>query len=130
MLQRDRHLRMQVQQLADASLFAASFWLAYCLRENVDFSNWLSLDLIAPDAFNNVVKLHFGQSIRLCSRIGSQLLSSIGSNPGRALKDGMVYLQLFLLLRLTPDRGDFEFGSDFFGPSLKSSIYCFDVDTR
>lgn len=59
MLQRDRHIRMQVQQLADASLFAASFWLAYCLRENVDFSNWLGLDFIPTDAFNNVVWLYF-----------------------------------------------------------------------
>jgi len=59
MLQRDRHIRMQVQQLADASLFAASFWLAYCLRENQAFANWLGLEVIPTDAFNSVVWLYF-----------------------------------------------------------------------
>lgn len=59
MLQRDRHIRMQVQQFADASLFAASFWLAYCLRENDLFTNWLGLDVIPADAFTSVVWLYF-----------------------------------------------------------------------
>jgi exopolysaccharide biosynthesis polyprenyl glycosylphosphotransferase len=59
MLQRDRHIRMQVQQLADACLFAASFWLAYVLRENDAFAHWLHLDLIPSEAFSNVVKLYF-----------------------------------------------------------------------
>ena len=59
MLQRDRHIRMQVQQLADASLFATSFWLAYCLRENAAFAGWLGLETIPTDAFGNVVWLYF-----------------------------------------------------------------------
>ena len=35
MLRRDRQIRMQVYQLADACLFALSFWLAYRLRSDV-----------------------------------------------------------------------------------------------
>lgn len=35
MLRRDRHIRMQVYQLADACLFALSFWIAYRLRSDV-----------------------------------------------------------------------------------------------
>src|SRR6516225_2642473 len=34
MLRRDRLMRMQVHQLVDACLFAASFWLAYEIRTN------------------------------------------------------------------------------------------------
>lgn len=34
MLRRNRQIRMQVYQLVDACLFAASFWLAYTLRAN------------------------------------------------------------------------------------------------
>jgi exopolysaccharide biosynthesis polyprenyl glycosylphosphotransferase len=36
MLRRDRQIRMQIHQLMDACLFAASFWLAYELRANPD----------------------------------------------------------------------------------------------
>ncbi len=36
MLRRDRQIRMQIHQLMDACLFAASFWLAYKLRANLD----------------------------------------------------------------------------------------------
>ena len=32
MLQRDRHIRTQMQQMGDAGIFALSFWLAYALR--------------------------------------------------------------------------------------------------
>jgi exopolysaccharide biosynthesis polyprenyl glycosylphosphotransferase len=59
MLQRDRQIRTQVHQLADACLFAASFWLAYAVRENVAFSNWLGLDIIPPDMFERVWWLYF-----------------------------------------------------------------------
>jgi exopolysaccharide biosynthesis polyprenyl glycosylphosphotransferase len=59
MLQRDRLIRTQIQQLADASLFAISFWLAFCLRSTPFFSNALGLDTIPPDAFNQVVWLYF-----------------------------------------------------------------------
>ncbi|HEY2329224.1 MAG TPA: sugar transferase [Verrucomicrobiae bacterium] len=59
MLQRDRQIRTQVQQLADASLFAISFWLAYCLRDTAFFPNWLGLENIQPDAFESVVWLYF-----------------------------------------------------------------------
>lgn len=59
MLQRDRQIRTQVQQLADASLFAMSFWLAYCLRQLPAFSTMLGLDIIQPDAFSQNVWLYF-----------------------------------------------------------------------
>jgi len=59
MLQRDRHIRMQVQQLVDASLFATAFWLAYCLRENEAFTAMLRLESIPTEAFSNVIKLYF-----------------------------------------------------------------------
>ena len=36
MLRRDRQIRMQIHQLMDACIFAASFWLAYKLRANLD----------------------------------------------------------------------------------------------
>ena len=59
MLQRDRLIRTQVQQLADASLFAMSFWLAYCLRGMPFFSESLGLGTIPPESFENVVWLYF-----------------------------------------------------------------------
>ncbi len=67
MLQRDRQIRTQVHQLVDACLFAASFWLAYAVRGNVAFSNWvnlmlpssLKLDAIPPEMFDNVWWLYF-----------------------------------------------------------------------
>ena len=59
MLQRDRQIRTQVQQLADASLFAASFWLAYALRGSVWFTQTFRLDTIGPEAFGQVVWLYF-----------------------------------------------------------------------
>jgi len=67
MLQRDRQIRTQVHQLTDACLFAASFWLAYAVRGNATFTNWLNLFLpgahplqvIPPDMFDKVVWLYF-----------------------------------------------------------------------
>jgi exopolysaccharide biosynthesis polyprenyl glycosylphosphotransferase len=59
MLQRDRAIRTQVQQLADASLFAMSFWLAYQLRELPFFSTMLGLDTISPESFGQNVWLYF-----------------------------------------------------------------------
>ena len=47
MLRRDRQIRTQIHQLADACLFAVSFWLAYALRTNPHIDAWLGLD-IAP----------------------------------------------------------------------------------
>ena len=59
MLQRDRLIRTQVQQLADASLFAMGFWLAYCLRALPFFTDVLGLEPISPDAFDQSVWLYF-----------------------------------------------------------------------
>ncbi|MGA2247569.1 MAG: sugar transferase [Verrucomicrobiota bacterium] len=67
MLQRDRQIRTQVHQLADACLFAASFWLAYAVRGNAEFTNWINyllpaghtLEVIPPEMFNNVWRLYF-----------------------------------------------------------------------
>ncbi len=59
MLQRDRQIRTQVQQLADASLFAASFWLAYALRGTEWFAHLFGLEVISSDAFGQVYWLYF-----------------------------------------------------------------------
>jgi exopolysaccharide biosynthesis polyprenyl glycosylphosphotransferase len=67
MLQRDRQIRTQVHQLTDACLFATSFWLAYAVRGNLAFTNWLNhflpvshqLDIIPPEMFANVWWLYF-----------------------------------------------------------------------
>jgi exopolysaccharide biosynthesis polyprenyl glycosylphosphotransferase len=67
MLQRDQQIRTQVHQLADACLFAASFWLSYAARSNVAFTNWFNsflpagheLDVIPPQMFDNVWWLYF-----------------------------------------------------------------------
>jgi exopolysaccharide biosynthesis polyprenyl glycosylphosphotransferase len=59
MLQRDRQFRMQIHQVTDACVFAASFWLAFVLRENAEFSRWLNLDIIGDDAFEQVKWLYF-----------------------------------------------------------------------
>jgi exopolysaccharide biosynthesis polyprenyl glycosylphosphotransferase len=68
MLQRDRVIRTQVQQLADASLFALSFWLAYGLRQLSFFqlpffSGTLGLQIIQPDAFSHVAWLCFALAL-------------------------------------------------------------------
>jgi len=59
MLQRDRQIRTQVHQIADACLFATSFWLAYLVRANVPLSLWLGLDPIGMDMFVQVQWLYF-----------------------------------------------------------------------
>jgi hypothetical protein len=59
MLQRDRQIRTQIHQLADACLFAVSFWLAYTLRTNPQINAWLNLDPIPPEIFNSVVWVYF-----------------------------------------------------------------------
>ena len=59
MLRRDRQIRTQIHQLADACLFAVSFWIAYALRTNPQIIEWLNLDPIPPDIFNSVVWLYF-----------------------------------------------------------------------
>jgi exopolysaccharide biosynthesis polyprenyl glycosylphosphotransferase len=43
MLRRDRQIRMQIHQLMDACIFAASFWLAYKLRANPDIIDLFDL---------------------------------------------------------------------------------------
>jgi exopolysaccharide biosynthesis polyprenyl glycosylphosphotransferase len=59
MLQRDRQIRTQVHQVADACLFAVSFWIAFVLRANPQIIAWLNLDPIPPDSFSRVVWLYF-----------------------------------------------------------------------
>jgi len=59
MLRRDRQIRTQIHQLADACLFAVSFWLAYVLRTNPHIITWLNLDPLSFDVFNSVVWLYF-----------------------------------------------------------------------
>ncbi len=59
MLRRDRQIRTQVQQLADACLFAVSFWLAYVLRANPAVIQWLDLSPMPQDiSFDNLVWLY------------------------------------------------------------------------
>jgi len=38
----------QIHQVADACLFAVSFWIAYALRANPQIIAWLNLDPIPP----------------------------------------------------------------------------------
>jgi len=59
MLRRDRQIRTQIHQMADACLFAVSFWLAYVLRTNPHIITWLNLDPLSFDVFNSVVWLYF-----------------------------------------------------------------------
>jgi exopolysaccharide biosynthesis polyprenyl glycosylphosphotransferase len=52
MLRRDRLIRMQVNELLDACLFALSFWLAYLLRSNPRVIDFFRLDDVSPfDAY-------------------------------------------------------------------------------
>jgi len=56
MLRRHRLIRMQIHQLMDACLFAASFWLAYVLRSDQNIIDLLNL---APvNEFRNYVWLY------------------------------------------------------------------------
>jgi exopolysaccharide biosynthesis polyprenyl glycosylphosphotransferase len=52
MLRRDRQIRMQASQLADAFLVALSFWIAYLLRATPQIANWLGLDPISGNMLN------------------------------------------------------------------------------
>jgi exopolysaccharide biosynthesis polyprenyl glycosylphosphotransferase len=51
MLQRDRQIRIQIQQLADACLFALSLTIAYMLRSNPQIIAWLNL--VPPSSFES-----------------------------------------------------------------------------
>lgn len=52
MLRRDRLIRMQVNELLDACLFAVSFWLAYLVRSNPRVIDFFRLDDVSPfDAY-------------------------------------------------------------------------------
>ena len=52
MLQRDRQIRTQISQLADAFLVAASFWVAFVLRADPQIAAWLGFDQIPGDILN------------------------------------------------------------------------------
>ena len=52
MLRRDRQIRTQIQQLADACLFAASFWIAYYLRLNPQVVAWIGLPSLTDEALD------------------------------------------------------------------------------
>jgi len=52
MSRRERQIRAQIHQIADACLFAASFWIAFALRTNPQVVEWLNLDPIPPDALS------------------------------------------------------------------------------
>jgi exopolysaccharide biosynthesis polyprenyl glycosylphosphotransferase len=56
MLRRDRQIRTVIHQLADASLFAIAFWLAYALRADPDIIRWLKLEPTSP--FENFAWLY------------------------------------------------------------------------
>jgi len=57
MLRRHHQIRMQIQQLLDACLFAVSFWLAYQLRASEPVIDLLGLDPVAP--FETFLSFYF-----------------------------------------------------------------------
>jgi exopolysaccharide biosynthesis polyprenyl glycosylphosphotransferase len=58
MLRRDRQIRAQIHQLADALLFAFSFWAAYALRADPQVIAWLNLEPISEKTtFDNLAWL-------------------------------------------------------------------------
>jgi exopolysaccharide biosynthesis polyprenyl glycosylphosphotransferase len=59
MSRRERQIRTQIHQVADACLFAASFWIAYALRTNPQVIAWLNIDPIPSDTLSGVVWLYF-----------------------------------------------------------------------
>ncbi|HZT24021.1 MAG TPA: sugar transferase [Verrucomicrobiae bacterium] len=59
MLQRDRQIRAQLHQLADACLVALSFWVAYQLRASPTLQDALGLPVIPPDFFDNLNSVLF-----------------------------------------------------------------------
>jgi exopolysaccharide biosynthesis polyprenyl glycosylphosphotransferase len=52
MLRRDRQIRTQIHQLADACIFALSFWVAYALRVDPRIVAWLHLPLISNESLD------------------------------------------------------------------------------
>jgi exopolysaccharide biosynthesis polyprenyl glycosylphosphotransferase len=46
MLRRDRLIRMQIQELVDACIFALAFWLSYVLRSNPDIIDLFNLQAV------------------------------------------------------------------------------------
>jgi exopolysaccharide biosynthesis polyprenyl glycosylphosphotransferase len=52
MLRRDQQIRTQFHQLADACLFAASFWMAYALRLDPQIAAWLHVPKITNEALD------------------------------------------------------------------------------
>jgi len=54
MLRRDRQIRTQIQQLADACIVAVSFGIAYVVRLNPKVATWFHLEQIPSDSLNNV----------------------------------------------------------------------------
>jgi exopolysaccharide biosynthesis polyprenyl glycosylphosphotransferase len=58
MLRRDRQIRTQAHQFADACLFALSFWLSFHLRINSQISEYFHQQ-IPPDAYDNIGWLYF-----------------------------------------------------------------------
>jgi exopolysaccharide biosynthesis polyprenyl glycosylphosphotransferase len=48
MLQRDRQIKMQIQQMLDACLFGLSFWLGWGLRSNTAFTEFFNLKIVHP----------------------------------------------------------------------------------
>src|SRR5271169_1075240 len=52
MLRRDQQIRTQFHQMADACLFAASFWLAYVLRLDPQIAGWLHLPGIGDESLD------------------------------------------------------------------------------
>jgi exopolysaccharide biosynthesis polyprenyl glycosylphosphotransferase len=59
MLQRDRHIRTQIHQLADAGLFAMSLWLAYYFRSQTFVSEWFPNNPVHLDDFDRVLRFLF-----------------------------------------------------------------------
>jgi exopolysaccharide biosynthesis polyprenyl glycosylphosphotransferase len=59
MLQRDRQIRTQIHQLADAGLFAISFWLAFYLRSRPPVADWFPNSAVSLDDFAPVMRFLF-----------------------------------------------------------------------
>ena len=52
MLRRDRQIRTHIHQLADACIFALSFWAAYALRVDPQIIAWLHLPAISDESLD------------------------------------------------------------------------------
>jgi exopolysaccharide biosynthesis polyprenyl glycosylphosphotransferase len=114
MLRRDRQIRAQVQQLADACLFAASLWLAYEFRAN----EWVSALLnqtVTLDAMVQVGWLYFALILAGPLILETQGLYNRPITGSRrqlfwALTKGCAFTTIALLLlmyavRISPPRG-------------------------